>query len=166
MIIPQPGIKRPLSDRLNAALAWLITGDTEKAELICGVPGRTIRDWMREDSWEHLVNEAKRLKQSELDAKFTKIIHRAVDEVADRLDNGDEVIAKDGTKVLRKLSGREAAWIAAILSDKRAILRGEPTSISKRQNSREHLSEVQKQLEMVGKEVNPDPILETNKTLN
>lgn len=148
----QPGQKRPLSEKLNAALAWVITGSCSKAEAICGIPARTIRSWMQEASWADLVDEAKKIKQAELDSKFTNIIHKAVEEVADRLENGEDVITKNGDTVKRRVSAKDAAMIAAVLSDKRAILRGTPTSITKRESAKENLDKLKKGLEYVGKQ--------------
>lgn len=146
----QPGIKRPISDRLQAALCWIITGSAKEAGELCGIPGRTILNWMEEPSWEILVAEARKIRQGELDAKFTRVIHKAMDELVDRLDRGDEVVTKNGDTVRRKVSAREAAWIAGVLSDKRAILRGTPTSISSKVGGKEERDTLKKQLEALG----------------
>lgn len=159
----QPGIKRPLSDRLSAALAWVITGDQYKAADLSGIPRETIKDWMTQENWADLVAQAKQIRQGELEGKFTKIIHKAADEVIDRLENGEKVISKNGEIVQKPVAARDAAWIAAVISDKRAILRGEPTSISKRQNAKDDLKDKKAELERLGNEGLSDP---ESKTIN
>lgn len=141
------GIKRPIPDKLNAALAYLITGETEGAAKLCGIPGRTIREWTEEPWWADVITEARKMKNDELDAAFTSILHKATGEVADRIEHGDEIIQKDGSKARRKVSARDATLVAAVLIDKRAVLRGEPTRISKSINEKERLNTLKNNLE-------------------
>ena len=148
--------KRPLSDRLNAALAWVITGDDYSASDLCGIPRETIKDWRNHESWDDLMYQARKIRQGELEAKFSKIIHKAVDEVAERLEEGDVVISKTGEAVRKKVSARDAAWIYAVTTDKRAVMRGEASSISKRATDKDSLKDKKAELEKLGNEGLPD----------
>ena len=152
----QPGVPRPMTEKLESALAWLMTGNDYQASELCGVPRETIRDWRGLDSWEHLMDQAKKLKQNELDSQFTKIIHKSMEEITDRLEKGDEVIAKDGTRTRKAVSAKDMAWITATFADKRAVIRGQPTSISQRTNTEKALKEKKQQLEALGKESTQD----------
>lgn len=137
-------------DKLRAALAYLISGNSIDASKNCGIPDKTIRDWTRETWWADYIAEARKEKNDELDAAFTSIMHKAVGEVQDRIENGDEVLEpKTGTKHRRKVSARDATLIAAVLTDKRAILRGEPTRISKTVSEKDRLKDLAKDLEGV-----------------
>jgi len=142
--------KRPITDKLAAALAWLMTGSAEEAELLCGVPARTIREWTAQESWALFMEQARREKQAQLDSKFTAIIHKATDAILDRLENGDEVVAKDGSIHKKKVGIRDLAVVKAIAFDKRNIARGMPTSISSRQDPKKHLADLKKELEVAG----------------
>lgn len=148
--------KRPITDRLNAALCWLISGDDYEASKLSGIPRETIRDWRNQVFWEDLMYQARKIRQGELEAKFTKIIHKAVDEVADRLENGDVVISKTGEPVQKKVSARDAAWIYAVTTDKRAVMRGEASSISKRTTYKDSLKDKKEELEKLGNEGLPE----------
>ena len=152
-------------DKMRAAMSYLITGDTEEAGKICGIPGRTIRDWTREAWWSDMIGEARRAKNDELDAAFTFILGEVVGEIKDRIKNGDEIIQKDGTPRRKKISARDATLVAAVLTDKRAILRGEPTRISKSVSEKERLKTLAGELEdIVGvkEEENKDKTADKN----
>ena len=137
-------------EKLRAAMAYLITGNSVEASKVCGIPDKTIRDWTREVWWADFIGECRKEKNEELDAAFTDILHMAVGEVKDRIANGDEVIdTKTGTKNRKKVSARDATLVAAVLVDKRAILRGEPTRISKTINEKDRLKTLAQDLEGV-----------------
>jgi hypothetical protein len=148
--------KRPITDRLQAALAWLITGEDTSASELCGIPRETIRDWRSDSSWEEFMHQARKIRQAELEAKFTRIIHKAVDEVAERLEEGDVVVSKTGEPVRKKVSARDAAWIYAVTTDKRAVMRGEASSISKRTTDKDSLKDKKAELEKLGSQGLPD----------
>lgn len=144
------GVKRSTEDKLRAAMAYLITGNSLDASKVCGIPDKTIRDWTRETWWADFIAEARKEKNDELDAAFTSILHKAIGEIKDRIENGDETVdAKTGSKVRKKVSARDATLVAAVLVDKRAILRGEPTRISKSISEKERLKTLNNELESV-----------------
>lgn len=144
------GVKRSTEDKLRAAMAYLITGNSLDASKVCGIPDKTIRDWTRETWWADFIAEARKEKNDELDAAFTSILHKAIGEIKDRIENGDETVdAKTGSKVRKKVSARDATLVAAVLVDKRAILRGEPTRISKSISEKDRLKTLAGELEGV-----------------
>lgn len=144
------GVKRSIEDKLRAAMAYLITGNSLDASKVCGIPDKTIRDWTRETWWADFIAEARKEKNEELDAAFTDILHKAVGEVKDRIENGDEVVdSKTGSRIRKKVSARDATLVAAVLVDKRAILRGEPTRISKTISEKDRLKGLVGDLESV-----------------
>lgn len=120
-------------DRLKAALAWVITGTGEGASRECGIPSRTIQDWTVQEWWEPLVAEARALKQSELDASLTTIIHKCAQRLTERLDS-EEGISKAGIQ--------QIATTLAISMDKRALMRGDPTSRTERVSSEDRINKL------------------------
>jgi hypothetical protein len=115
--------------KMFAVICYMVEGNSMGAEKLSGIPSHTIRWWKNKSTWwDNAIRGARRKYQDVLDAKYTKTIHTGVDAVLDRLENGDEVVTKDGDVVHRQLSGKEIATIVGIFSDKRALLRGDPTS--------------------------------------
>ncbi len=121
---------KSLKIRLQAAMAYLACGfDSVKAASLLGntVASRTIREWTETDWWPDAIAQAKPLLQLNLDAALTEIIHLAVDKSKTRLIEGDPYVKKDQTLGYKPVTAKDATMVAAIYSDKRALIRGEPT---------------------------------------
>lgn len=146
--------RHDMRTKIDAAIAYIVTADSEAASKLCNVPARTIRSWMQMPWWEDILAEAMSVKQKELDATFTRIIHQATDQLVERIEQGDVVLDKTGNKINMPIKGKDLAWIAAIITDKRAIARGQPTSRSEKKVSIEdHLSKLNSEFEKVGAKV-------------
>lgn len=141
------GDRHDLDDKLQAALAWIMVGSTEEASRLCGVPGRTIRYWMEQSWWENVVDEARKVKQKELDGLWTGLIHKAATEVKERLEEGDETLDKQGNIRRTKIKAKDLAVILSIVVDKRALLRGEPTARRETRSTQDTLNDVATALE-------------------
>ena len=128
--------------RLEAAIAYLITGNTEEAGRLCNVPGRTIRDWMKTSWWEDVLIEARTIKQKELDALWTGLIHKSTSKLRERLDDGDPVMTKTGEIKYLPVKAKDLAIITSIAVDKRALLRGQPTSRTEKVTIEERLDRI------------------------
>ena len=137
----------PIDDRIAAAIAWLITGNTEDAGALCNIPGRTIRDWMQKPWWEEVLAEAKGIKQKELDALWTGLIHKSTTELRNRLDKGDPIMTKMGEVKYMPVKAKDLAIITSIAVDKRALLRNQPTSRVERITIEEKLNRIGSRLE-------------------
>lgn len=122
------GKPRDMEDRLNAAIAWLITGDSESAGKLCNIPGRTIREWQKTSWWEEILLEARTIKQKELDAIWTGLIHLATSSLRERITKGDPSITKGGEVIYTPVKAKDLAIITSIAVDKRALMRNQPTS--------------------------------------
>jgi hypothetical protein len=127
--------RHDMQAKIDAAIAYIVTADSEAASKLCNVPGRTIREWMHSEWWGDVLEEAKLIKQKELDSTFTRIIHQATDQLIDRIEKGDVSIDKAGNRQYVPVKAKDLAWIAAIITDKRALARGQPTSRSERKVS-------------------------------
>lgn len=139
-----------IEEKIEAAIAWLITGNSVEAGKLCGVNDRTIRNWMQQTWWEDILREAQGRKQKELDALWTGLIHRTATELKDRIDNGDTVISKTGEKKI-PVKAKDLAVVMAIAVDKRALARGQATHRTEKVNIDERLSKLGNKLEETGK---------------
>lgn len=97
-----------------------------------GLNDRMVRKW-KEQEWFHVVLKkvVEQLDEA-LDKKLTGVVHRGIDAVADRIDNGDYVLQKDGSLVRKPMNGRDAAITTAVMFDKRQLLRDKPTVIEQK----------------------------------
>ena len=126
-------------DRREAAVTYLVTGNLRATAKQTRVNERTLADWVKSDWWDDLLQTLHAEKGRELDCKMSQIIDRALDEVGDRLVNGDCKIGKDGSLVRVPIPAKDAAIIAAVMFDKRQIIRNLPTSITQ---SPDHLQRI------------------------
>jgi len=143
--------------KIQAAVCYMITGTVNGVERMTGIKHQTVAEWKNKSQWWPLVlAKVKKDKQDELDAEITALIHKSTFELHDRLENGDEVLLKDGSgetasveSFSRKLSGKDIASIINTLYDKRAMLRGDPTSISAKATSTDVIEELKKTFEKI-----------------
>ena len=119
------------SHKRVAAYAVMVEGTVPRAARQCGIPSRTIYEWMdQREEWERLSAPIREKVKSELAARFTGLIYGAIDATDDRIRNGDWKYTKDQGLIRIPMGGRELAIVAAIATDKRAVLSMEPTSIT------------------------------------
>src|SRR3990170_2331875 len=144
-----------IETRIQAAIAWLITGDTETAGELCGITGRTIRYWQTQPWWEDVLKEAQGIKQKELDALWTGLIHKSAKELRDRLDNGDPTVVKGEIKRV-PVKAKDLAFIAQTIADKRAILRGQATQRIEKVSIDQKLDKITDRLKEVTKSIEDD----------
>lgn len=128
--------------KLEAAIAYLMTGSTEEAGRMVNVPGRTIRSWTQESWWEDVIKEAQTVKQKELDAIWTGLIHKAADKLRTTIDEGETVLTKTGETKKIPVKAKDLAIIMSIAVDKRALMRGQATS-------RKETVTIEKKLDMI-----------------
>ncbi len=142
--------------KIQAAICYMITGTVNGVERLTGISHQTVSEWKNKSQWWPLVMaKVKKDKQDELDAEITGLIHESTAALRDRLENGDEVLLKDGERIetfQRKLSGKDISSIINTLYDKRAMLRGDPTSITAKANSGDVLKELKDTFEKIAAE--------------
>lgn len=127
--------RHPVDLRMAACAAYLVEGDSKRVSRLTGVPARTIRDWTTQEWWGEAMEKLRVRYQERLDAKLTAIMDAALSAVLNQLEHGDEVLNRDsGTVTRRMVSAKDAAIIFAVFFDKRALLRGQPTSRVERVN--------------------------------
>jgi len=115
---------------IQAGKLYLVYGNYNAVANELGVSRTAVRNWANKDWWPILLEEIKYLKNIELDSKYTHALEKSMSELMDRLENGDEVVdLKTGKKHRKKVTARDSALISAIMYDKRALLRGDPTQI-------------------------------------
>lgn len=147
--------------KIAAAQAYLITGTSVRAQKYCGVKADIIRTWKSKSGWWADVFETvKKQKNDELEATFTRIMDSGLNAVADRIENGDTKIGKDGSLINVPMGGKELAIVVSIMYDKRALLRGDVTSrVEKKDGNAMQL--LQSKFEDIAKQLEAKPINET-----
>ncbi len=123
-------------DRILAATYYAVTGSsfktaTHMAAVGSPVPAATIRDWKNNAVWwKPVTTQVRKAYNEELDSKLTDIIMTGAEQLKDRLEKGNVKYDTKTGKTYRQplTSGELAKDTIGIMFDKRALLRGDPTS--------------------------------------
>lgn len=120
--------------KMIVVTTFVLTGKTKAAAGAAGVPWDIVRAWKTKSVWwSDAVHKVRKEKQDELDSVMTNTIHDSLDAIRDRIELGDTIRdAKTGELVRIPMKGKELAVTAAVLFDKRSLIRGDATSISSR----------------------------------
>ena len=139
--------------KVQAAVCYMLTGTVKGVERMTGISHQTVSEWKNKSLWwPSVLTKVKKDKQEELDAEITALLHQSTAALKDRLEHGDVTLHKMGDSVEKhekKLSGRDLATIINTLYDKRAMLRGDPTSISAKTTSSDVLEELKATFEKI-----------------
>ena len=147
--------KYSVREKLQAVTIWVLTGNLHETSRKLGISVEAIKYWKREkDWWKEAVARIKLQRNEKLDADLTRCMDLSIEQIQDRIINGDEVILKDGEKARKKLNGKDLAVMLSILKDKRAMMRGDTAiSRSERNTQTEVLSQLKDSFEKMSKDI-------------
>lgn len=150
VIVPKRGVRRgrktrlqtkvngadgyyPEETRIEAVALYAAIGNCAEVARLLNMNPATIRKWKTLEWWELMMRRVHTEKDEELDSKFSRIVDKAVDEINDRLENGEFIYnARTGETVRVKPKMRDVAMVAVTNLEKRQLLRGQPTSRSEK----------------------------------
>ena len=105
-------------DREKAAIAYLVHRNSKAAGKECGVPPSTIRTWTQTTEFQELLDTVRDSAGDQARARIRRLLSRALDEVQDRLNNGNVVRdRKSGAIVRVPVRARDCAEIAGMARD-------------------------------------------------
>lgn len=127
--------------KLQAVVAWLMTGSVKAAAEVASVSAGTIMGWKKTAPWwKPLAGAVQQERSDELNAEMSSVIHQAMDELQDRINNGDyKYNAKLDKAVQIPMAARDLASIVDRMISNRNLLNGDPTSISEKRTVEENL---------------------------
>jgi len=134
-ILPLPETKK-----IEVASVLVVTGSFKKTAELTKLTEGTIRGWNNQEWFQNLMAKIRKENDQIIDAKSSKIIHGALEQIEDRLENGDHVVLKTGEVIRKPVSIRDLALVSAITIDKRQLLRGLPTSRTENMSSETQLA--------------------------
>ena len=153
-------------ERIMAATYYAVTGSSIQASEKCAqtgtpIPASTIRKWKNTTSWwKPVLHEVRKAKQDQLDAKLTSIIMEGAEKLEDRVRNGN-IKLNPKTGELNRIpmtSGELAKDAVGIPYDKRALMRGDPTSRTEKIDPKLMLEDLAKQFVKIVEMNEPKPI--------
>ena len=113
------------SQRIELVTTWLATGNLALSAATLGIPEITARVWKTQPWWKELIAEIRASENLELDSKLKKVVDKSVDQLLDRVENGDfQYDQKTGQLVRKPISARDAAKVSTDMIDRRELLQG------------------------------------------
>ena len=109
--------------RIEVVTLFAALGSCDRVGALACIPASTVRGWTRQDWFKDLLDEIRAENDHKIDAKFNEIIDLSLDQLKDRVENGDHVLTKDGDLVRKPMSGKDLSLTTAINIDKRQLLR-------------------------------------------
>lgn len=119
----QPGIWNK-NKHTEAVMTWLATGNLVQTAAITKVPLATIKHWRRQPWWKEAVEAFYDDDKQELDAKYQKIVRKALTVMDDRLTNGNFQLDQKTGRILRvPVSLADSHRVMKDLVDQQQVLR-------------------------------------------
>ena len=132
-------------DKKTEVVALYTSGVTDAEDLsrLTHVPASTIQNWRHQDWWIEVSEKIHTIVDQDIVSRQTEIVESALEQIQDRLANGDVVInRKTGEQSRKPVSMRDATIVANTMTDKRQLLRGKPTSRSEKLTVDDRLSKL------------------------
>ncbi len=125
----------PEEKKIEAATVFAACTNVSQTADITGVAVTAIRKWRHEDWFINILEQVRQENDDRLDQKFNKIIEESLNQIEDRVVNGNQQFdQKTGAIIHVPVPLRELTQAHASVLDKRQLLRGKPTSRSETGN--------------------------------
>jgi hypothetical protein len=109
----QGGARHSEQTKLRALAHYASSGSPLETSRATGLPESTIRTWVGTDEGSELIASVRLTLRHAIAADLVTVSRKAIAATLDRLDNGDEVTTGNGDKVRRKVSAKDAMYIAS-----------------------------------------------------
>ena len=96
---------------------------------MCGIKEHTAKAWRRTDWWGRIESAARMVASQTADRKLSKVLDKSLSKLTERLDKGDPYTAQGQVK-FKPVAARDLAIILGVVYDKRALIRGEATTLT------------------------------------
>lgn len=136
----------PETKKVEALTYWLATKNLTETSMTTGVPYETLQKWKASDWWKDKQKQLEGDELDQLDKKLSKAVDRALDNLIDRIENGESMYdprTGEVRKVPAKLRDLNVAFNTVL--DKRQLLRKQPTKIVEQQTTATQLQNLAQQ---------------------
>lgn len=138
--------------RIEVVTTWLALGKIPLVSACTGVSEGTIRQWRTQPWWKELEISIQTETDQELDSKLAKRIDKALDVVADRLENGDFMYDPKTAQFVRKpVNMKDANKVMVDMFDKRILIRKQPKEAQSQEAVGDILKNLAKEFEQMAK---------------
>ena len=146
--LPHQGGHWSETKKQKAVCLWVAGIPLTQIAVELNVPHETIKGWRTTTWWNDIAKDLRSEESQKLDAKLTKILDKSLENIMDRLENGEFIYDQKTGKVKRAPTKLRDSTVAFnTLMDKRSLIRKEPTKIVEQQSTAQQLENLAKQFE-------------------
>ena len=134
------------SKKYEAITVFIATGSLTQTALQTKIPFETLKKWRKSEWWTDKIKELQEEDYSRLDAKISKTIDKALDELIDRVEKGDSMYDPRTGKIVKvPAKMRDVNRAFDSLLEKRQLLRKQPTKIVQQESTASQLQNLAEQ---------------------
>jgi hypothetical protein len=150
------------SEKIETVKTWLVLGgNTQLTAATTKVSDETIRLWRKQDWWTELENALRKEERLELSAKTKVILDKSIDQLKDRVENGDYVFDQKSGEIRRKpVSAKDLLKITVDMIDRKELLDRNTMDNTKPESNEDKLAELAKRFEEIANKINKKPAVE------
>ena len=116
--------------KVEAATLYCVYGDVEEVARLTDVPVPELRRWRQESWWADIQKQIFIEQNENLSARVAVVLDKAIEQITDRLDNGDQTYNPKTGEITRKpIEAKVLTSLFDSLAHQRRVTRGEPTNI-------------------------------------
>lgn len=116
--MPQEVVRYSEQEKFKAVATYIGLGNLSATATELGFPYETLRTWKKQEWWKEYERAIKNEENAALSAKYRKIVKRVQEQLIDRLENGDEIVLKNGERIRVKVRAKDLALIGTVSTDK------------------------------------------------
>ncbi len=116
--------------KLRALAHYASSGSVTATAHAVGVPKQTLFEWVHSEQGIEQIGHLRTALRHAIAADLVEVSRKAIYELRDRLNNGDEIIIGRGDKVRRKVSGKDAMYIASNAINQLSLLTHDAKSVA------------------------------------
>lgn len=117
--------------KTEAATLYCVYGNVKEVAKILDLPEKVLKEWKQEPWWFEIQKQVFIEQNEELAAKLSTTLAKTIDEINERLENGDYTYnPKTGNVTRKPMEAKVVAGIFDSLAHQRRLTRGEPTQLT------------------------------------
>jgi len=130
--------------KVDAATLYCVYGDFEEVAKLTNVPITHLRAWKEEPWWIEIQKRVFIEQNDRLGSRINIVLDTAINQIADRLENGDTTYNPKTGKITRKpVEAKVLSSLFESLSHQRRLVRNEPTTLSAKVGVDENLKKLE-----------------------
>lgn len=101
-------------EKYKVVTTYLMLGNLSETARQTGISYETLRSWKTQAWWPRMLAQIRGEENSQLSARYRKIVLKTQEKLLDRVEKGDVVLDKDGNEQILPVRAKDLAVIAGI----------------------------------------------------